>query len=122
MTEKETEFVKTRGPKGTTEDAKITLLVEGNPKRAGSKAAEAFANYEDGMTVGDFIQAVGKEATSHLVYDAKHGFIKIDGYDPEVIPPKEPKPKKEKAPKEAKEKAPKEAKKPKVPVATEVME
>ncbi len=92
--------LKTRGPKGSTEDAVITLVSQTNPKRAGSKAAAAFANYRDGMTVKEFCDAVGKEATGHLVYDAKHGFISIAGYDPGAIivpkPKAEPKPKKEK--------------------------
>jgi hypothetical protein len=94
---------KSRGPRGTVETAVITLLAPTNPKRVGSKAHAAFANYVTGMTVGAFADAVGKEATGHLVYDAKHGFISIDGYDPGAIiavkvrEPKAPKEKKAKA-------------------------
>lgn len=92
---------KTRGPRGTEESAKITVLAKENPKRAGSKAAAVFAQYKDGMTIKEFCDAVGKEATGHLVYDAKHGSIAIEGYDPGAIvvaKVKEPK-----APKVAKE-------------------
>lgn len=99
---------RTRGPRGTEESAKITLLAKDNPKRAGSKAFAAFANYKDGMTVKEFADAVGKEATGHLVYDAKHGSIAIEGYDPgAIIVPKPKAPPKPKA--EKKEKAPKDA-------------
>lgn len=102
--------VRTRGPRGVDESAVITLLTETNPKREGSKAHAAFSNYRTGMTVGEFADAVGKEATGHLVYDAKHGFISIDGYNPgEII---QPKPKAEKVAKE-----PKEPKEPKAPKA-----
>lgn len=100
---------KTRGPRGTEESAKITLIAATNPKRPNSKAFDAFAQYKDQMTVKEFCDAVGKEATGHLVYDAKHGSISIEGYDPGAIVvakvktpkvPKEPKAKKVKAVKE----------------------
>lgn len=99
--------VRSRGPRGTEETAKITLLAKDNPKRAGSKAFGAFANYKDGMTIKEFADLVGKEATGHLVYDAKHGSIAIEGYDPGAIVV--PKPKVVKEPKAKKEKAPKDA-------------
>jgi hypothetical protein len=51
------------------------------------------------MTVGEFCDACGKDATPNLVYDTKHGFISIEGYDPEQVVAK---PKKEKAEKVAK--------------------
>ena len=35
--------------------AKITMLVKGNPKRAGSKSADRFALHEDGFTVQQYI-------------------------------------------------------------------
>lgn len=98
---------KQRGPRGTEEAAKITVLSAVNPKRANSKAAGVFALYKDGMTIKEFADAVGKEATGHLVYDSKHGFISIEGYDPGAIvqpkPKKEPKPKAEKKVKPVKE-------------------
>lgn len=103
---------KQRGPRGTEESATITLLAAANPKRTGSKAAGVFDTYKTGMTVKEFADAVGKEATGHLVYDAKHGFISIAGYDPGAIivaKPKEPKaPKEPKVPKAKKEKVVKE--------------
>jgi hypothetical protein len=100
-----------RGPRGVPETAVITLLVDANPKRAGSKAELAFSQYQDGMTVGEFIDAVDSiaeirgGATPNLVYDASHGFIEIEGYDPTLIIPK---PKKEKV--EAADKPAKKAK------------
>jgi hypothetical protein len=92
---------KSRGPRGTVETAKITLVAKSNPKRPNSKAFAAFANYRDGMTIAEFADAVGKEATGHLVYDAKHGSITIEGYDPgAIIVPKPKAEKKVKAPKD----------------------
>ena len=94
---------KSRGPRGVKEDAVITLLVDANPKREGSQSHTDFAKYFTGMTVGAFIDAVGKRATPHLVYDAAHGFISIEGYAPELV--------------QKKERAPKVAKEPKAPRA-----
>lgn len=97
-----------RGPRGTVETAVITVLVESNPKRPGSKAHAVFEHYKNGQTIAEFADSLaaadlGKEATPNLVYDAKHGFITIEGYDPgEVIV---------KAAKEAKPAKPKKAKK-----------
>lgn len=89
-----------RGPKGVALDAIVSLKVEGNPKRPGSKAHDVFAQYVDGMTVQQFLDAVGQAATPNLVYDAAHGFIAIEGYDPKLK--KERAPKAEKPPKEPK--------------------
>lgn len=97
-----------RGPRGVLETAVITLVATENPKRAGSKAHAKFALYESGMTVAEFIDAVDANpeikggATSTLVYDAAHGYITIEGYDP--AKKFEPKPKKEKAAKTPKAK------------------
>lgn len=107
-------LAKMRGPRGVAETAKITILTANgqNPKRPNSKAFAAFACYKDGMTTGEFcdaVNAIGQQGmgTPNLVYDASHGFIKIEGYNPDVIAakpakepkaPKEPKAKKEKAP------------------------
>lgn len=101
---------RTRGPRGVPESAVISLLVETNPKREGSKAHAVFSHYEDGQTIADFCAALEatapemvKEATPNLVYDAKHGFISIEGYEPPggvvVKEVKAPKAKPETAPK-----------------------
>jgi hypothetical protein len=84
-------------------DARVTILVDKNPKRPGSKAAAIWENYRDGMTVVEAIQAgVPREG---LLYDSTHHFIKIEGFDPPPLPerkkrepkePKEPKVRKEK--------------------------
>lgn len=102
---------RSRGPKGTTEDAVITLLSTSNPKRPNSKAHAIFSNYVNGMTIKAFADKVdllgegkGKgESTTALVYDAKHGFISIAGYDPgAIVVPKAKAPPKPKAEKVAK--------------------
>jgi hypothetical protein len=98
---------RSRGPRGVAESAVITVLADTNPKREGSKAAATFALYATGMTVGEFCDLAGKEATPNLVYDSKHGFISIEGYDPEQVVAK---PKKEKVAKEPKAPRAKKAK------------
>jgi hypothetical protein len=98
---KENTEVKTRGPRGVSESALITLLVVGNPKRDGSKAHARFAFYSNGMTVGAALDA--GVTTPDLGYDTKHGFISIEGYDAgEIIVAKPKAEKAEKAPKTAK--------------------
>lgn len=93
--------VKGRGPRGVSEDAVISMLVGGNPKREGSKAHGRFALYADGMTVGEALDA--GITTPDLVYDTKHGFVSISGYDAgEIIVAKPKAPKAEKAPRTAK--------------------
>jgi len=91
-----------RGPKGMDPAALIFVKAESNPKRAGSKAQAAFAAYRNGMTVQEYLDAVGAEATPNLVYDTNHGFIQVEGYTP--AKPFTPKPKAEKAPKAPKAK------------------
>lgn len=90
--------VKARGPKGVSDNAVVKLLVTANPKREGSKAFDRFAAYKDEQTVAEALDA--GVTTPDLVYDAKHGFISIEGYDPgEIVQPKPkaaPKPKAEK--------------------------
>ncbi|MEQ1572801.1 MAG: hypothetical protein ABL993_01010 [Vicinamibacterales bacterium] len=73
---------RSRGPRGVGEDAVIHLLVDDNPKRVGSASHDVFEQYQNGMTVGEFCDAVGKGATGHLVWDAAHGSISIEGYTP----------------------------------------
>lgn len=102
--------VRTRGPRGVPETAVITVLADKNPKRPSSKAFTAFENYRNGMTVKEFCDVIGKDATGHLVYDAAHGFISIEGYTPgQIITPKVREPKAPKEPKAKKPKAVKEA-------------
>ena len=48
---------------------------DNNPKRAGSKSAERFALYKDGMTTKEFLDAGGTSAD--LSYDVSKGFIEI---------------------------------------------
>lgn len=108
-TETTTEAVKkpaigVRGPKGVALTAKITVLAATNPKRLGSKSHVMFDKYVNGMTIQEWIDVAGDFATPAIVYDTKHGFISVEGYVVEVLPPK--------APREPK--APKAAKAPKV--------
>lgn len=95
---------KARGPRGVPETAVIHLLVTANPKREGSKSFERFSGYAEGQTIAQALDA--GVTTPDLVWDAKHGFISIEGYDPgEIVQPKPkaaPKPKAEKKVKAAK--------------------
>lgn len=73
------------------EDAEITLLVEGNPKKQGSRAHAVFEFYKDSKTVGDFFAASagvtiknkdGEERVyggdyGDITYDVGHGYIKV---------------------------------------------
>lgn len=93
---------RSRGPRGVAESAVITVLVDSNPKRAGSQSHTDFDQYRTGMTVAEFCDVIGKRGTPHLVYDAAHGFISIEGYAPELVVAKERAPKAEKVAKEPK--------------------
>lgn len=53
---------------------KITQIVA-NPKRAGSKSAQRFDLYKNGMTVGEFIEAGG--TIGDVRWDTAHEFIKV---------------------------------------------
>jgi hypothetical protein len=63
----------------TDENATITVLGKDgngeNPKRAGSKAFDRFALYENGMTVRE-AKAAGVQATD-IAYDFDHKFIEL---------------------------------------------
>lgn len=69
------------------EDAKLEVLVEGNPKKPGSRAAAIFEFYRTSATVGDFFAATadytdakGKKSPGNygdITYDVGHGFIKV---------------------------------------------
>jgi hypothetical protein len=54
------------------------MLVASNPKRSYGAAYRRFEQYRDGMTVGEFRQAVGyQKANADLWYDQDHGFIRV---------------------------------------------
>ena len=54
-------------------EAKITVLVEENPKRQNTAAFDRFALYETGMTVGEYLEAGGRTGDIH--HDAAAGYI-----------------------------------------------
>ena len=58
------------------EDAVITVLSEGNPKRVGSASFERFKLYRTAMTVGDFLRAGGKR--EDISWHRNHKYIKLD--------------------------------------------
>lgn len=53
---------------------KITILVEGNPKRG--TAAERYNLYKNGMTVGKYIELGGQ--LRDVTWDAKQGWISAE--------------------------------------------
>lgn len=57
------------------EDAKVTLLVDKNPKKANSKSAERFEHYTGSETVGDYLAKGG--TYQDIAYDVGRGFVKI---------------------------------------------
>lgn len=60
----------------TTDQRVIRILVEGNPKRAGTSAHDRFARYQDGMTVAQFLSRGGTRGD--LSWDQERRFIRID--------------------------------------------
>lgn len=54
----------------------ITVLAEGNPKRAGTEAFKRFALYVSGMTVQAFLDAGGRSVD--LAWDVAHKHIRLD--------------------------------------------
>ena len=89
-----------RGLRGVSPDAKITVLIDHNPKRPGCAAEKRFALYRTGMTQKEFLDAGG--TSPDMAYDSAHGFISIEGYDPKAVVKKERAPKAEKPAKEPK--------------------
>ena len=71
----------TRGRASTkfSNEAKITLISATNPKRPGSKAADDWTKYTDGMTVGEALAAGISRAD--ILYNASHKFLDVEGYD-----------------------------------------
>ena len=56
-----------------SDDMKITVVAKENPKRA--KAAERFALYKNGMTIGEYVKAGGTMAD--IRWDVKQNFISV---------------------------------------------
>lgn len=76
-----------RSSKNFNKDAKISLLIDKNPKREGSKSHVRFAAYKDGMSVGDFVKAGG--TFGDLAWDSARGYIRIEGHTPKLVVRKE---------------------------------
>lgn len=64
---------------GISKDAKLTLMVEANPKRPGRAAYDRFEGYfKEGVeTVQDALDA--GLTLGDIKYDLIHGFIEVDG-------------------------------------------
>lgn len=63
-------------PKRLPDDGKIVILVDKNPKRAGSNAASVFELYQEGMTVKEAIKS--GIPRGHMNWDVDHGFIRVE--------------------------------------------
>jgi membrane protein involved in colicin uptake len=67
---------KQRGSPSFPADGKISLRVESNPKRKGSKSYDRFAHYKNGITVEAAVKAGVLYAD--LKWDSEHGFIAVN--------------------------------------------
>lgn len=56
-------------------DAKLKVLVEENPKKAGSKSAERFEHYFGSKTVGEFLEKGG--TYQDLMYDLARNRVEV---------------------------------------------
>lgn len=77
---KSEKVVKAPAGKRTMDHAKkITLLVKENPRREGTTCFKKFAQYRNGMTVGEYLAAGEKLGTTmgSVRHDVEHGFISI---------------------------------------------
>lgn len=74
--------------------AEIEWLVEGNPKREGSKSHERFGEYYGAGTVGEYIEKGG--TYGDLKYDAEHGYLTVEGFAAKLVERKVRAPKAEK--------------------------
>ncbi len=63
--------------------AEITWLVEGNPKREGSKSRDRYEAYRSATTVEEYIAAGG--TFGDLKYDAEHGFLSVEGFEAKLV-------------------------------------
>lgn len=69
-----TETVKAR--RRASKKAIIKLLVNTNPKRAGTLAEQRFALYRDGMTVAEYVEVGGR--TGDVNHDVTEGYIALE--------------------------------------------
>lgn len=83
---------KTRAPRASTKYGDNDVIhmgsdkdgnlygADNNPKRAGSAAAERFGKLRDGMTAGEFAEAVGDKnaAYADLVWGESHGQLTVE--------------------------------------------
>jgi hypothetical protein len=69
--------MKQRGSPLFPSEGVITLRVEGNPKRKGSKSYDRF-KYRNGMTVSQAIAQEGGPTYADLKWDSEHGFIAVN--------------------------------------------
>lgn len=58
------------------DDAVIRVLVDANPKRPGSRAAQEWELYKDKMTVKQYLEAGGSRAG--IRWDEDRGFIRVE--------------------------------------------
>jgi hypothetical protein len=61
------------------DEAKITVLAEGNPKREGTKAHEWFAAYRTGIKVATLCEKLGRSvALGCLRWDVEKGYVAVE--------------------------------------------
>jgi hypothetical protein len=64
-------------------ESRIRKLVPTNPKKPGSKSAERFNQYRNGMRVADYIHACARleprfpVSVHDITWDLNHGFIEL---------------------------------------------
>jgi hypothetical protein len=69
--------MKQRGSPLFPSEGVITLRVDSNPKRKGSKSYDRF-KYRNGMTVAQAIAQEGGPTYADLKWDSEHGFIAVN--------------------------------------------
>ena len=60
-------------PAGST----IHIVVDKNPKKAGSKSEHSFSLYKEGMTVEAYLKAGGHDPSGNIAWDVAHKFIEV---------------------------------------------
>lgn len=58
-------------------DAKIKLIVSGNPKREGTAAFTKYAAFKDGMTVAQYYAAPGNGGVGEINWCLRHNFLTV---------------------------------------------